>query len=170
MPAAPDFARKVYAIVSCIPYGRVTTYGRIALTIGDARGARMVGWALMDAVHTGDLPCHRVVNRVGYLSGGWHFGHPDVMKHLLVDEGVPFTEEYQVNLRRVVWDPWDDPRALAAANGMDDLDAIAVVEDDIIERATSDDLAVEFHDDHPAGESTVGQKVGDRAFGLDRDR
>ncbi len=66
----------------------------------------MVGWALHAAPD--DLPCHRVVNRYGELSGGWHFGHPDVMKQLLMAEGVPFIAEYRVDLRRCLWLPWED--------------------------------------------------------------
>lgn len=108
MPASPPFAARVYDIVARIPSGRVTTYGRIARAIGDPRGARMVGWALMQVVEEHELPCHRVVNRVGLLSGGWHFGHPDVMRGLLLAEGVPFKDEYQVDLDRCVWEPWGD--------------------------------------------------------------
>jgi len=105
-----DFAAGVYEIVARIPHGRVTTYGRIAQALGSVRGARMVGWALDHAPTERDLPCHRVVNRIGFLSGGWHFGHPDVMKGLLLAEGVPFSEEYRVDLTRCLWEPWvDDP-------------------------------------------------------------
>jgi methylated-DNA-protein-cysteine methyltransferase-like protein len=102
------FAARVYDVVARIPQGRVTTYGRIARALGDPRGARMVGWALMHVVDERELPCHRVVNRVGLLTGGWHFGHPDVMRGLLLAEGVPFRDDYQVDLERCVWEPWDD--------------------------------------------------------------
>jgi methylated-DNA-protein-cysteine methyltransferase-like protein len=104
--ASPGFVERVYAIVARIPHGRVTTYGAIARSLGSVRGARMVGWALHAAPD--DLPCHRVVNRYGELSGGWHFGHPDVMKQLLMAEGVPFIAEYRVDLRRCLWLPWED--------------------------------------------------------------
>ncbi|MDQ3692018.1 MAG: MGMT family protein [Chloroflexota bacterium] len=104
------FLRRVYAIVARIPSGRVTTYGRIARALGEPRSARMVGWALLNVDDDLDLPCHRVVNRIGFLSGGWHFGHPDIMRGLLLDEGVPFKGEYEVDLDRCVWDPWlDEP-------------------------------------------------------------
>jgi methylated-DNA-protein-cysteine methyltransferase-like protein len=109
VPASSPFAARVYDLVARIPHGRVTTYGRIARAIGDPRGARMVGWALMHVVDDArDLPCHRVVNRVGLLSGGWHFGHPDVMRGLLRAEGVPFADDYQVDLARCLWEPWSD--------------------------------------------------------------
>src|SRR5918999_1480857 len=100
----PDsFPERVYAIVARIPPGRVTTYGRIARALGEPRSARMVGWAMLHVDPSRDLPCHRVVNRIGFLSGGWHFGHPDIMRGLLLDEGVPFKEEYQVDLDRCLW-------------------------------------------------------------------
>ena len=99
--------RRVWTIVNSIPFGCVTTYGSIARTLGNARGARVVGWMLYTSPSDLDLPAHRVVNRNGELSGGWHFGHPDVMKGLLLDEGVPFKGEYQVDLDRCLWLPWE---------------------------------------------------------------
>jgi methylated-DNA-protein-cysteine methyltransferase-like protein len=107
MPASPDFAARVYDVVARIPRGRVTTYGRIARALGETRSARMVGWALM-AVVGDDLPCHRVVNRNGNLTGGWHFGHPDVMRGLLLAEDVPFLPDARVDLDACVWEPWED--------------------------------------------------------------
>lgn len=110
MPRKATFLPRVYAIVARIPPGRVTTYGRIARALGEPRAARMVGWALLNVDDKLDLPCHRVVNRAGFLSGGWHFGHPAVMRGLLLDEGVPFKGEYEVDLERCVWNPWlDEP-------------------------------------------------------------
>ena len=103
------FIERVYAVVAAIPHGRVTTYGRIARALGSPRSARMVGWALHRTPPEMRLPAHRVVNRVGFLSGGLHFGHHDVMRDLLLAEGVPFVEEYTVDLNAVLWDPADDP-------------------------------------------------------------
>lgn len=124
MPASPEFTARVYELVARIPPGRVTTYGAVARAIGSVRGARMVGWALHATPPELDLPCHRVVNRYGELSGGWHFGHPDVMKALLEAEDVPFAAEYQVDLSRCLWAPWDDEES-AASDEMDDLHPIS---------------------------------------------
>lgn len=114
----------MYAIVARIPYGKVTTYGAIARSLGSVRGARMVGWMLHAVPPELDLPCHRVVNRVGFLSGGWHFGHPDVMRDRLIAEGIPFIEEYRVDLSRCLWEPWEEEQS-AAADEMDDFDRIS---------------------------------------------
>lgn len=128
MTASPDFIARVYEVVARIPLGKVTTYGAIARSIGSVRGARMVGWSLHSVPRDLDLPCHRVVNRYGELSGGWHFGHPDVMRALLVAEDVPFKAEYQVDLDRCFWQPWDEDDS-ATADEVNDLDAVSRIED-----------------------------------------
>jgi methylated-DNA-protein-cysteine methyltransferase-like protein len=99
------FFDRVFAVVSRIPRGRVTTYGSIARALGTPRAARSVGWALSLAPEEDALPCHRVVDRNGFLSGGWHWGHPDVMAALLRDEGVPFLDPYCVDLAACLWLP-----------------------------------------------------------------
>ena len=108
--AAPrsGFNARVFAVVARIPHGRVTTYGAIARALGLPRAAREVGWALSVAPEAADLPCHRVVDRDGNLSGGWHWGHPDVMARLLRDEGVPFLGLHRVDLSTCLWLPDDD--------------------------------------------------------------
>lgn len=100
-----SFIDRVFEIVLQIPYGRVTTYGRIARAIGAPRSARMVGWALHNSRPDVSDVAHRVVNRNGELTGGWSWGHPQVMKALLEDEGITFSDEYQVDLARHLWEP-----------------------------------------------------------------
>jgi methylated-DNA-protein-cysteine methyltransferase-like protein len=46
-----------------------------------------------------------VVDRNGILSGGWAFGRPDIMRQLLLDEGVPFLPDGRVNLAECLWEP-----------------------------------------------------------------
>jgi methylated-DNA-protein-cysteine methyltransferase-like protein len=104
-----DFAERVYAVVARIPPGRVTTYGRIARALGSPRSARMVGWALARSPSTLNLPAQRVVNRQGVLTGALHFGHPDAMRDLLLEEGVTFVDEITVDLVTHLWDPAEDP-------------------------------------------------------------
>lgn len=99
------FPDRVYEIVARIPPGRATTYGAIARALGNPRAAREVGWALSSVPEGSQLPCHRVVDREGRLSGGWAFGHPEIMAGRLEDEGVPFLEQYRVDLSVCFWDP-----------------------------------------------------------------
>ncbi len=83
-----NFFEQVYDKVCEVPKGKVTTYGDIAKAIGSARMARQVGWALHQNPKPGIIPCHRVVNREGNLSGAFAFGGLDAQKQLLESEGV----------------------------------------------------------------------------------
>jgi len=118
-----SFPDRVFAIVAQIPFGQVTTYGRIAAALGRPRLPHVVGWAVHDG--PAGLPFHRVVNKVGFLSGGWKFGHPDRMQAMLEAEGVPFLAVHQVDLAKCVWEPMSVAVFLSASpDEMDDLDAI----------------------------------------------
>ena len=99
-----DIFARVYKIVAKIPYGKVATYGDIAEACGIRSSARTVGWALNGAKDSG-LPCHRVVNRFGALTGKMHFGSPDLMKELLLSEGIEFDNDDCVILDKYLWKP-----------------------------------------------------------------
>ncbi|NND70499.1 MAG: MGMT family protein [Rhodothermales bacterium] len=99
-----DFFDRVWEVVGRIPRGKVTTYGHIAGHLGARRAARTVGWAMKAAKGT-SLPCHRVVNRFGALSGKMQFGGPHIMEDLLRSEGVTFDEDGCVDLEEHLWVP-----------------------------------------------------------------
>ncbi len=102
-----DYYSRVYHVVAMIPFGKVTTYGAIARYLGIESGARMVGYALNNLVQDpgGEgIPAHRVVNRLGQLTGrGWFPG--DSMRERLQQEGVEFSDEYTVELSKHFWSP-----------------------------------------------------------------
>ncbi|MEQ9166828.1 MAG: MGMT family protein [Fulvivirga sp.] len=100
-----SFFQNVYDVVRLIPKGRVTSYGAIANYLGAKRSARMVGWAMNAAHGLDDVPAHRVVNRVGLLSGKNHFSEPDRMEQLLKDEGITVVEDKVSDFKRIFWDP-----------------------------------------------------------------
>ena len=100
-----SFFQKVYAVVRCIPPGRVTTYGAIAAYLGSGRSARMVGWAMNQSHVQEGIPAHRVVNRNGILSGKHHFGGSRIMQQLLENEGIEIQNDQIVNFRNILWDP-----------------------------------------------------------------
>lgn len=101
-----SFFQDVYEVVKLIPKGRATSYGAIANYLGLKRSARMVGWA-MNAAHTDPtIPAHRVVNRVGVLSGKAHFtGGPHRMQELLEAENVVVKADQIQDFEQVFWDP-----------------------------------------------------------------
>ncbi|SRR5579871_6443598 len=97
---------RVYALVRACPAGRVTTYGWLAKAVGYPRGARMVGWIMNESVE--GVPAQRVINSKGELSGSWAFGQRGTMRRLLEAEGIEFTEDGRVDLKRYGWDPARD--------------------------------------------------------------
>ncbi|MTI39696.1 MGMT family protein [Fulvivirga lutimaris] len=103
-----SFFQNVYDVVRLIPKGRVTSYGAIANYLGAKRSARMVGWAMNAAHGLDDVPAHRVVNRVGLLSGKNHFSEPDRMEQLLKDEGITVVEDKIKDFKDVFWDPMSE--------------------------------------------------------------
>ena len=95
----------VYDVVRSIPRGRVTTYGAIAdfLALGSAR---MVGWALrQSSIMDGPIPAHRVVNRMGLLSGRLHFPDPSYMQRALEKEGVAVKNNTVTDFKKLFWHP-----------------------------------------------------------------
>src|SRR5438132_6996958 len=97
---------RVFALVRACPAGRVTTYGWIGKALGYPRGARMIGW-IMNETPQG-VPAQRVINSKGELSGSWAFGQKGRMRKLLEAEGIGFSENERVDLKRYGWDPSRD--------------------------------------------------------------
>ena len=101
-----NFYERVYEIVRLIPHGKVTSYGAIARCIGSPQSSRMVGWAMNNS-HNVQLfvPAHRVVNRNGLLTGKHFFGGENVMRDLLLSEGIEVEKDKIVNFLQYFWDP-----------------------------------------------------------------
>ncbi len=100
-----NFFERVYEIVRQIPIGKVTSYGAIAKALGMARSARMVGWAMNASHNLEDVPAHRVVNRLGMLSGKHHFEGTNLMQQLLENEGIRIKENQILDLEKHYWEP-----------------------------------------------------------------
>jgi methylated-DNA-protein-cysteine methyltransferase related protein len=106
MNDAETFFERVYEVARLVPCGRVTSYGAIAAYLGSKMSARMVGWA-MNQCHTQELevPAHRVVNRLGRLTGKHHFGGPNTMQELLESEGIRVLDDQVIDFKKHFWDP-----------------------------------------------------------------
>ena len=63
------FQRKVRGLIERIPYGTTTTYGDLARELGDVTLARAVGGAVGHNPLSVIVPCHRVVDKDGRLTG-----------------------------------------------------------------------------------------------------
>ena len=99
---------QVYALVREIPRGKVASYGQIARWLGWPRGARTVGWALR-ALHTDDVPWHRVVNSQGRVS----LRNDDGLQRALLEaEGIVFDTTGRIDLKSYGWTgpliPWGE--------------------------------------------------------------
>ena len=101
-----SFFERCYTVVRKIPYGRVTSYGAIAKTIGAGKSARMVGWAMNASHNDPTIPAHRVVNRNGLLTGKHHFQGVNLMQQLLENEGVIVKNDQIQNFKEVFWQPF----------------------------------------------------------------
>lgn len=108
-PGSVQFEKDVHAVACLIPAGRVTSYGAIARCLGASRSSRMVGWAMNRALllegEVPAVPAHRVVNRLGVLSGRMHFPTPTTMAERLVAEGIRVETDKVVDFDAHFWDP-----------------------------------------------------------------
>lgn len=78
MSGVPAFNRRVYELVRGVGPGQTTTYGEIAIRLGEPAAARAVGQALARNPFAPVVPCHRVLAAAGpsggYRSGGFSAG------------------------------------------------------------------------------------------------
>jgi len=80
--------RRIYEAVKRIPKGKVATYKTVAAMAGEAKMARAVGNALHRNPDPDTIPCFRVVNSKGELSGNFAFGGPGGQARLLEEDGI----------------------------------------------------------------------------------
>lgn len=82
-----EFEKDVYVATFRIPRGKVSTYGRVAKTIGRPRASRAVANTLHNNPLFPIVPCHRVVKADGGFGG-----EPKAAagrRRLVEKEGVP---------------------------------------------------------------------------------
>ena len=91
--------RRIYEAVKKIPRGRVATYAQVAELAGNKRMCRAVGNALHKNPDPDTIPCYRVVNSKGELSGEFAFGGPGAQQGLLEADGIEVTDG-RVNLEK----------------------------------------------------------------------
>jgi methylated-DNA-protein-cysteine methyltransferase-like protein len=105
-----DFYKRIVLVCKQIPYGRVATYGQIALLCQRPKNSRQVGYGLSRKI-TEDVNAHRIVNSQGFLSGASAFSKNSPQRKLLEKEGVIVLEtenysgppELKVDLKLYGW-------------------------------------------------------------------
>jgi methylated-DNA-protein-cysteine methyltransferase-like protein len=92
------FKEQVIKVVNLIPYGKVASYGQIALYVGAPRAARQVGWILNQLESKTPVPWWRVVNNEGRISikASRYTAHDQ--KILLEDEGVKVDSDFTFDI------------------------------------------------------------------------
>jgi methylated-DNA-protein-cysteine methyltransferase-like protein len=101
-PHSPTYER-IYAVVKRIPRGRVATYGQVATLAGLDGHARQVGYALHNLTDRSDVPWHRVINARGEISPRTAGDSHELQRMLLEAEGVEFSLDGRVALRKYRW-------------------------------------------------------------------
>ena len=88
------FERRVWALLSEIPYGVSSTYGALARCLEADTGKRMAAQAVGQAVGRNPVslivPCHRILGANGALTG--YGGGIERKRALLTLEKIPFAE------------------------------------------------------------------------------
>jgi len=97
-----DFYKRVAIVCQHIPYGKVATYGQIALLCQKPQNSRQVGYALAQKIKE-DVKAYRIINSQGYLSGAGAFDIDFPQKKLLEEEGVEVNLEMRVDLKKYGW-------------------------------------------------------------------
>ena len=106
-----SFFKQVHALAARIPAGKIMTYGQIAQVLGGVYSPKLVGFAMNAAPHEAELPCHRVVNRLGEMAPGFAFGGQERQRALLEAEGAPFLPDGRVDVDSARFEP--EPQLLA---------------------------------------------------------
>jgi methylated-DNA-[protein]-cysteine S-methyltransferase len=89
LPLAPrgtDFQRRVWRLLTEIPYGKTISYGELARRIGKPSASRAVGLANGANPLPIVVPCHRVIGADGSLTG--FGGGLPIKRKLLALEGA----------------------------------------------------------------------------------
>ena len=55
-----------------------------------------------------NIPAHRVVNRIGLLTGKHHFPGSNLMKQLLENEGLIIKNDKIIDFEKHFWEPCKD--------------------------------------------------------------
>ncbi|MEM3318042.1 MAG: endonuclease V [Thermoplasmatales archaeon] len=97
----PDIYEAFYNLVKQIPEGYISTYGDLAMQLGDIVASRAVGQMLSENEEPDTVPCYRVVMSDGRIGGYTHpMGISEKIRRLKSD-GIPIVKGKVENLEKV---------------------------------------------------------------------
>jgi methylated-DNA-[protein]-cysteine S-methyltransferase len=82
------FNARVYAALRMIGWGQATSYGALAIAIGEPGAARAIGAAMGANPWPLIVPCHRVLAASGRIGGFSAHGGQDTKRHMLQLERI----------------------------------------------------------------------------------
>ena len=91
-----NFQKKVWLEILKVPFGKVTTYKNIALSISHKGSSRAVANACGKNPILEIIPCHRVLRSDGFLGGYSGEGGMNRKKELLEGEGHKFNSNLKI--------------------------------------------------------------------------
>jgi len=97
-----DLHGKVDDLVSQVPEGMVTTYGSVAMALGDIAASRFVGKVMSENDDIVRVPCRRVVQSDGTL-GGYTGGGRAAKRRALRAEGVRIEGDRIVDFEKILF-------------------------------------------------------------------
>lgn len=98
-----QFSQQVFYILSQIPAGRVSSYGRVAEYAGYPGYSRHVGKLLAQLPEGSQLPWFRVLNSQGQIS--LKGADLERQKRCLEQDGIEVSHTGRVNLKKYLWQP-----------------------------------------------------------------
>ncbi len=101
--------RRIYQVVSCIPRGKVASYGQVAALAGLPGRARQVGYAMHALPRGTRVPWQRVINAQGMVSRRRIAGAELSQRILLEREGIKFGPGAKIPLEVFGWKPRRQP-------------------------------------------------------------
>ncbi len=99
------FKEKVVQIVNAIPYGKVVSYGQVAVMAGVPRAAIQVGSVLNKLEAEVEVPWWRVINNSGRITIKGSIFTPQDQQDKLEEEGIEFVEQFKCEIENYRWRP-----------------------------------------------------------------
>jgi methylated-DNA-protein-cysteine methyltransferase-like protein len=98
------FREAVFAMVECIPSGRVAGYGHVAAWLGHPRAARQVGFAMASLEPGTRVPWWRVIRSNGSITLQGDPSRGPRQARLLAEEGI-IIHDWTVSMHDFGWSP-----------------------------------------------------------------